>query len=39
MKQGATFVARGYYVSTVGFNKDVIRQYMEQQEEADIIED
>uniref|UniRef100_UPI00355705EA IS200/IS605 family transposase n=1 Tax=Alicyclobacillus tolerans TaxID=90970 RepID=UPI00355705EA len=31
--------ARGYYVSTVDINKDVIRKYIEQQEEADIIED
>ena len=32
--------ARGYYVSTVGVNKDVfLRTYIEQQEEPDIIED
>ena len=41
MKQGRGrhLWARGYYVSTVGVNKDVIRKYIEQQEEADIIED
>ena len=41
MKQGRGrhLWAREYYVSTVGFNKDVIRKYIEQQEEADIIED
>ncbi|SDJ30253.1 IS200/IS605 family transposase [Natribacillus halophilus] len=31
--------AKGYYVSTVGLNKDVIREYIQQQEEADMIED
>ena len=41
MKQGRGrhLWARGYYVSTVGVNQDVIRKYIEQQEEADIIED
>ena len=41
MKQGAGrhLWARGYYVSTVGINKDVIREYIQKQEEADIIED
>ncbi len=41
MKQGRgrQLWARGYYVSTVGVNQDVIRKYIEQQEEADIIED
>ena len=41
MKQGRGrhLWARGYYVSTVGVNKDVIRKYIQQQEEADIIED
>ena len=37
--RGRHWWAQGYYVSTVGVNKDVIRQYIEQQEEADIIED
>ena len=36
---GRHFWARGYYVSTVGINKDVIREYIKNQEEADIIED
>lgn len=41
MKQGSGrhLWARGYYVSTVGINKDVIREYIKKQEEADIIED
>lgn len=40
MKQGSRHLwARGYYVSTVGINKDVIREYIQKQEEADIIED
>jgi putative transposase len=41
MKQrsGRHLWAKGYYVSTVGINKDVIREYIEKQEEADIIED
>jgi putative transposase len=41
MKQGSGrhLWARGYYVSTVGINKDVIREYIQRQEEADIIED
>jgi len=41
MKQGRGrhLWARGYYVSTVDVNKDVIREYIEKQEEADIIED
>ena len=33
------FWARGYYVSTVGLNKDVLKKYIKEQEEADIIED
>ena len=37
--RGRHLWARGYYVSTVGINKDVIREYIEKQEEADIIED
>lgn len=40
MKKGGRHLwARGYYVSTVGINKDVIREYIEKQEEADIIEE
>lgn len=41
MKQGSGWHlwARGYYVSTVRINKDVIREYIQKQEEADIIED
>ena len=41
MKQGSGrhLWARGYYVSTVGINKEVIREYIKKQEEADIIED
>ena len=41
LKQGSGrhLWARGYYVSTVGINKDVIREYIKKQEEADIIED
>ena len=30
-----TLWARGYYVSTVGINEDVIRKYIKEQEEAD----
>ena len=37
--RGRHLWVRGYYVSTVGVNQDVIRKYMEEQEEADIIED
>ncbi|WP_127588673.1 IS200/IS605 family transposase [Paenibacillus koleovorans] len=38
MKQGSGrhLGARGYYVSTVGINKDVIREYIQKQEYADI---
>lgn len=41
MKQGSGrhLWARGYYVSTIGINKDVIQEYIRKQEEADIIED
>ena len=41
MKQGSGrhLWAKGYYVSTVGINKDVIREYIKNQEDADIIED
>jgi putative transposase len=40
LKQGSGrhLWARGYFVSTVGINKDVIREYIQKQEEADIIE-
>ncbi len=34
-----TFWARGYYVSTVGINESVIRQYIKNQENADRIAD
>jgi putative transposase len=30
-----TFWARGYYVSTVGLNEEVIKKYIQNQEEAD----
>ena len=33
------FWARGYFVSTVGKDEALIREYIKQQEEADIIED
>ena len=33
------FWAKGYFVSTVGINKEVIREYIKHQEEADIIGD
>ncbi len=33
------FWSKGYYVSTVGINKQVIREYIKNQEEADMIED
>ncbi|WP_356711437.1 transposase [Paenibacillus sp. CECT 9249] len=36
---GCHLWARGYYVSTAGINKDVIREYIQKQEEADTIED
>jgi len=32
-----TFWARGYFVSTVGLNEEVIKQYIRNQEEADKI--
>ncbi len=37
-RRGRHLWAQGYYVSTVGINEDVIREYIEKQEEADIIE-
>ena len=30
-----TFWARGYYVSTIGLNEEVIKKYIQNQEEAD----
>ena len=33
------FWARGYFVSTVGINKEAIKEYIKNQEDADIIED
>ncbi len=40
-KKGASrhFWSKGYYVSTVGINKKTIREYIKNQEEADMIED
>lgn len=34
-----TFWARGYYVSTVGLNKQVIAKYIREQETEDMIQD
>ncbi len=34
-----TFWCKGYYVSTVGLNKDKIRKYIQNQQEEDIIKD
>jgi len=41
LKRGGNrhFWARGYYVSTIGINKEVIKEYIKKQTEADIIED
>jgi putative transposase len=36
---GRHFWAKGYFVSTIGIDKDVIANYIKHQEEADIIED
>ena len=36
---GRHFWATGYYVDTVGRNEDQIRKYIQEQEEADRIED
>ena len=33
------FWAKGYYVSTVGLNKQTIRKYIQNQEEADQMND
>jgi putative transposase len=32
---GQSFWARGYFVSTVGRNEDIVKQYIKKQEEAD----
>ena len=32
---GQNFWARGYYVSTVGLNEEVIRRYIQEQEKED----
>ena len=34
-----TFWARGYYVSTVGLNKNTIRKYIREQETEDMLQD
>ena len=34
-----TFWARGYYVSTVGLNKQIIAKYIREQETEDMIQD
>ena len=34
-----TFWARGYYVSTVGLNKQTIKKYIREQETEDMIQD
>jgi len=34
-----TFWARGYYVSTVGLNKQTIAKYIREQETEDMIQD
>ena len=34
-----TFWARGYYVSTVRLNKNVIKKYMREQETEDMLQD
>ena len=34
-----TFWSRGYYVSTVGLNKNAIKKYIREQEEEDMIND
>jgi putative transposase len=33
------FWAKGYFVSTVGINKEILKEYIKHQEDADIIED
>ena len=34
-----TFWARGYYVSTVGLNKNTIKKYIREQETEDMLQD
>ena len=34
-----TFWSRGYYVSTVGLNKNTIKKYIREQEDEDMIQD
>ena len=34
-----TFQARGYYVSTVGLNKNTIKKYIREQETEDMLQD
>jgi putative transposase len=38
-KMGRHFWAKGYYVSTVGIDKELIKKYIREQEESDLIED
>jgi len=37
--KGRHFWAKGYFVSTIGLNKEMIVKYIQEQEQADIIED
>ncbi len=37
--KGRHFWAKGYFVSTIGLNKEKIAKYIEHQQEADIIEE
>jgi putative transposase len=37
--RGHNFWARGYYVSTVGLDEAKVRQYIQEQEENESIED
>lgn len=34
-----SFCARGYYVSTVGLNKNTIKNYIREQETEDMLQD
>lgn len=38
-KMGRHFWAKGYYISTIGIDKELIKKYIREQEEADLIED
>jgi putative transposase len=38
-KMGRHFWAKGYYISTIGIDKELIRNYIREQEDADLIED